>query len=109
MGKILVVYELIPEDVEFYLVDTEDQEVIDVLKKCHLNYLNYGCYPDVQVALEKLNLMLGERDELNLSECKKEGYDERFVGLLNGTKIEKSVEPFSFDVPVTVVHTGFAL
>lgn len=109
MNKILVVYELIPEDVEFHLVETDDQEVIDVLKLCHLHYLNYGCAPENQVALEKLNFMLGERTDQNLEQCKEDGYDHRFVGLLNGTKIEKSAEPFSFDGPVTVVHTGFAL
>lgn len=109
MSKILVVYELIPEDVEFYLVETEDQEVIDILKKCHLNYLNYSCTPEVQTALEKLNYMLGPRDDLNLQQSEEEGYDHRLVGLLRDYKVEKTAEPFSFDGPVTVVHTGFAL
>lgn len=109
MNKILVVYELIPEDVEFYLVETEDQEVAEILKKCHMHYLNYDCPPEVQKALEQLNYMLGERDDFNLTQCAEDGYDHRLVGLLRGTKVEKTVEPFSFDGPVTVVHTGFAL
>jgi len=109
MGKILVVYELIPEDVEFYLVDTDDQAVIDVLKLCHLHYLNYSCPPENQTALEKLNFMLGERNDLNLEQANEDGYGHRIVGLLRDTKIEKTKEPFNFDGPVTVVHTGFAL
>ncbi|QDH49185.1 hypothetical protein PHYNN_62 [Pantoea phage Phynn] len=109
MSKILIVYELIPEDVEFYLVDTEDKEVIDIVKKCHMHYLNYEASHDVQQALEALNLMLGERDECNIKSAEEIQIDTRFVGLLRGCKVEKSDDPFTFEGGVTVVHTGFAL
>lgn len=107
--KILIVYELIPENTEFFLVDSDDQVILNVIKKCHGHYLNYECPENIQEALEILNLMLGERTDTDLEEANRMGIHQHLVGVLHGSKIEGKQAPLEFDGPITVVHTGFAL
>lgn len=67
--KVLVIYELVPEEIKAYVVEGEDAELAI---NCHRKYLNSDDIPE----LEELSLVLEGKEELDSSSpLSAEGYD----------------------------------
>lgn len=88
MNKVLIIYELIPEDTEIYYLGVHD---IDLawMRLCHGVYMNTsGTTKDAEAACDRLSVYL--------------------QGLGGPLSLEKG-KPFDVDGPVTVIHTGIML
>jgi len=63
--KVLVIYELIPEDTNIYVVDVTDVDELEMLKRAHGNYGNIVGQDDE--ATDWISEWIGQHEKLDLT------------------------------------------
>jgi hypothetical protein len=64
MTKVLLVYELIPEETHVYLLDVDDAD-LKWMKKCHRHFINYEMPAASEKACAKLSVYLEDKPKLD--------------------------------------------
>jgi hypothetical protein len=66
--KVLIVYELVPEETHVYIVDVEDVDTLETIKRCHSKYLNAHADVEDQESLEWLSEWLREDSQVEIAD-----------------------------------------
>jgi hypothetical protein len=64
MTKVLLVYEMVPEETLIYLLDVEDAD-LKWMKKCHRHFLNSKMSAVSEKACAKLSVYLEDKPKLD--------------------------------------------
>lgn len=98
--KVLVIYELVPEDTLCYVVENPCDKLLKILHTANGNYINIDDGEGVEAS-----------DVINMEACLKdehlpEDYERQFPGKFQQVDIEDLPKAGPFDM---VFHTGFYL
>lgn len=108
--KVLMVYENIPESTDVYLIDTDNVEHLNALKLSHGNYLNAAETDEIDIALNKINFFISNKDYITQEFADQVGED-----ISNGGQWLKFILPATQPVDIKdmnvdlLVITGFIM
>lgn len=110
MKTALIILEEIPENTTLYKVETDDSEVIEILKTAHGHYVNgSGNTKEQDYAVDVVNLMLGPNTDDNLKWARESNIPEKYVGMFYQCNID-SKSPFEPEKKIDlIIRTGFFL
>lgn len=109
MTKVLIIYEIIPETTEFFLVDADDTEVSE-LKICHGHYINVVDNENIEKALCRLSLRISKPDHVDAESLALSGLEPDKASVWQGCQLPIT-EPISVaDSGIElIIFTGFVL
>lgn len=109
MKNVLVIYEMIPETTELYLLKADD-DILEILKTCHGRYVNSNDDEEgVSRALNILSLMLGARTDDNLEWASNMNIPHEYVGMFKDTSVMSKDPLQPLEKIDMIVHTGWVL
>ena len=108
--KVMLVWELVPTDIEFYIIENATESEIEKLKNIHLQMINNTDDEDVMNDLDYVNLSIGNpKYEDGCEDFMKEiGFDKKRYGQWFKYKVEDD-SPIDIKDVDLLISSGFLL
>lgn len=107
--KVLIIFENVPETTDLFIVDADENELND-LRLSHGNYINSVDNEEIENAISRVNLRLGNSGDYANDAADECGLKIEDIGKWNGSGIDKSEPVLVYDGRIEmIVITGFIM
>lgn len=108
--KVMLVWEIVPENIEFYIIDNPTEDEVKKLKNIHLHMINNVDDEDIMNDLDYVNLSLGSPLYMEAFEnhMKEVGFDKKRYGQWFKYKVEND-SPIDIKDVDLLISSGFLL